>query len=154
SPKLRLLNRFDVPIAIALGIATYLLGVLLEVFLPKLGTTGFQLLIWGFFISTVGLSHGAYTINSLAHQIGRQRYDTSDLSGNSLLLAIITLGEGWHNNHHHYPASTRQGFYWWEIDITYYLLVILSWTGLIWDLRQPPDHIRDQTSGPASESLT
>jgi stearoyl-CoA desaturase (delta-9 desaturase) len=141
-PELRFLDRFDVPVAVMLGVLTYLLGASLAVLLPALGTNGLQMLVWGFFVSTVVLYHGTFTINSLAHQIGRRRYETSDTSGNSLLLAALTLGEGWHNNHHHYPASARQGFYWWEIDITYYLLVMLSWTGLIWDLRPVPEHVR------------
>ncbi len=128
--------------AISLAVFLYLVGVVLAIFAPALGTSGLQMLIWGFFISTVVLYHGTYTINSLAHKIGRKRYETQDESGNSFLLALITLGEGWHNNHHHYPASVRQGFYWWEIDLTYYTLVLLSWTGLIWDLRPVPEHVR------------
>src|SRR5581483_3885902 len=79
--------------------------------------------------------------NSLAHCIGRRRYATTDDSRNSFVLALLTLGEGWHNNHHHYPASARQGFYWWEIDVSYYLLVFLSWTGLIWDLKPVPERV-------------
>jgi stearoyl-CoA desaturase (delta-9 desaturase) len=102
------------------------------------------MLTWGFFISTVALYHGTYTINSLAHQFGRQRYATGDDSRNSFLLALLTLGEGWHNNHHHYPAAARQGFYWWEIDVTYYLLVLLARIGLIWDLRPVPKHARER----------
>ena len=77
------------------------------------------MLVWGFFVSTVLCSHGTYTINSLSHVFGKQRYKTGDSSRNNWFLALITLGEGWHNNHHHYPSSTRQGFYWWEVDITY-----------------------------------
>jgi len=92
----------------------------------------------GFFWSTVLTYHGTFAINSLAHCFGRQRYVTGDDSRNNWLLALITLGEGWHNNHHYYQSSTRQGFRWWEIDITYYLLVMLSWTGLVRDLRSPP----------------
>ena len=141
-PELRFLDRFDVLVAISLAVFLYLVGVVLAIFAPALGTSGLQMLIWGFFISTVVLYHGTYTINSLAHKIGRKRYETQDESGNSFLLALITLGEGWHNNHHHYPASVRQGFYWWEIDLTYYTLVLLSWTGLIWDLRPVPEHVR------------
>ena len=94
--------------------------------------------VWGFFISTVVLLHGTLCINSLAHTFGSRRFETDDDSRNSLLLALITLGEGWHNNHHRYMSAARQGFYWWEIDITYYLLKALSWTGLIWDLRPVP----------------
>jgi stearoyl-CoA desaturase (delta-9 desaturase) len=76
--------------------------------------------------------------------IGSRRYDTPDTSRNNAVLALITLGEGWHNNHHHYSISARQGFYWWEIDITYYLLKILSWLGIVWGLRALPEGLRDQ----------
>ncbi|MHC4810818.1 MAG: acyl-CoA desaturase, partial [Planctomycetota bacterium] len=79
-----------------------------------------------------------YTINSLAHTWGRRRFATKDDSRNNFILALVTLGEGWHNNHHHYPASTRQGFYWWEIDPTYYGLKLMQWLGLIWDLNAVP----------------
>jgi stearoyl-CoA desaturase (delta-9 desaturase) len=103
--------------------------------------TSWQLLIWGFFISTTALFHGTSCINSLAHLLGGRRFSTTDDSRNSFLLAIITLGEGWHNNHHRYMSSTRQGFYWWEIDITYYLLRILSWTGFIHSLKEVPASI-------------
>ncbi|MEO0477024.1 MAG: acyl-CoA desaturase, partial [Planctomycetota bacterium] len=106
---------------------------------PSLGTSGFQILVWGFFISTVLTYHGTYTINSLSHKFGSQRYKTGDDSRNNFWLALLTLGEGWHNNHHHYQSSTRQGFYWYEIDITYYILKSMSWTGLIWELRGVPD---------------
>lgn len=141
--ELCFLDRFDIVIALLLAVSLYSLGLGLEIFAPDLATSGMQILVWGFFISTVILYHCTYTINSLAHQIGRKRYDTKDQSGNSLLLAFITFGEGWHNNHHHYPASVRQGFYWWEIDLTYYLLVLLSWTGVIWDLKPVPQHVRN-----------
>ena len=86
--------------------------------------------------------HGTCTINSLSHLFGTKRYKTSDESRNNFLLALITLGEGWHNNHHHFSASVRQGFYWWEIDITYYVLRLLSWTGIIWDLTPVPAGVR------------
>jgi len=142
-PELCFLDRFDIVVPVLFAVTIYTFGVLLEIVAPRLGTNGAQMLVWGFFISTVVLYHGTYTINSLAHQIGSQRYDTQDQSGNSLILAIVTLGEGWHNNHHHYPVSARQGFYWWEIDLTYYLLVLLSWTGLIWDLKPVPPRVRD-----------
>ncbi len=142
-PELRFLDRFDAFIAILFAAGIFFFGLLMATVWPESGTSGLQMLIWGFFLPTVLVYHGTYSINSLAHQIGRRRYDTGDTSGNSFLLALITLGEGWHNNHHHYPGSVRQGFYWWEIDISYYLLVALSWTGLIWDLRPVPKHIRN-----------
>ena len=95
-----------------------------------------------FFASTVLLWHGTFLINSLAHVFGRRRYATTDTSRNSMILALLTLGEGWHNNHHYYQSSTRQGFYWWEIDITYYVLRLMSLVGLVRDLRSPSHEIR------------
>ncbi len=136
-PELVFLNRFDALVPLLLGALLYGAGAWLALAHPALGVTGPQLLVWGF-ISTVVLFHCTCCINSLAHVFGRQRYQTGDTSRNSLLLALLTLGEGWHNNHHHYMHSTRQGFYWWEIDLTYYALKVLSWTGLIWNLRPVP----------------
>jgi stearoyl-CoA desaturase (delta-9 desaturase) len=95
----------------------------------------------GFCLSTVLLWHGTFTINSLSHVWGSRRYATSDTSRNNWVLALITMGEGWHNNHHHFMNSTRQGFYWWEIDVTYYLLKVMSWLGLVWDLKAPPARV-------------
>jgi len=140
-PELRFLDRFDGIVSLLLALALYSLGAFLDQVAPHLRTNGPQMLVWGFFISTVLLYHATYTINSLSHKIGTQRYETLDESGNSLILALLTFGEGWHNNHHHYPASARQGFYWWEIDITYYGLVVLSWLGIIWDLRPVPQQV-------------
>jgi stearoyl-CoA desaturase (Delta-9 desaturase) len=100
--------------------------------------------IWGSFVSTVVLWHGTFTINSLAHAFGSRRYATADDSRNNPWLAALTLGEGWHNNHHHYPGSATLGFFWWELDPTYWLLRALSVTGLIWDLRTPPALVRDR----------
>ena len=121
----------------------FLFGVILHNVAPELGTNGWQMLVWGFVISTVVCWHATYTINSLSHVFGRQRYRTNDTSRNNWLLAILTLGEGWHNNHHYYPNTVRQGFYWWEYDVTYYLLKILSWCGIIWDLKPIPAAIRE-----------
>jgi stearoyl-CoA desaturase (delta-9 desaturase) len=139
-PELRALDRFDwvVPLLLLAGLAS--LGALLEGVAPDLETSAGQMVVWGFAISTVAVYHATYTINSLAHQFGRRRFATRDDSRNSLMLAVLTLGEGWHNNHHHYPASARQGFYWWEVDLTFYGLTVLAWLGLIWDLRPVPAH--------------
>jgi stearoyl-CoA desaturase (Delta-9 desaturase) len=142
-PELRFLDRFDIAVPTALGVGVFLLGVLLKHVAPGLGTNGWQMLVWGFFVSTVAVYHGTYTINSLSHVFGRQRYNTGDTSRNNVWLAIITLGEGWHNNHHHYPASVRQGFYWWEFDITFYMLKVMAFFGVIWDLKPVPAAIRD-----------
>lgn len=141
-PELRFLDRFDIVVPIIFAYGMLKLGQYLQMYSPELGTTGWQMLIWGFFISTVACYHGTYTINSLSHVFGKQRYETKDDSRNNWALAILTLGEGWHNNHHHYPSATRQGFYWWEIDLTYYLLKCLSWVGLIWDLKSVPPSVR------------
>ena len=102
---------------------------------------GWSGLVVGFFVSTVLLFHGTFTINSLSHVFGKQPYITGDSSRNNLFLAIITLGEGWHNNHHHFPSATPQGFHWWQIDITYYVLKTLSIFRIVWDLRLPPAHV-------------
>jgi stearoyl-CoA desaturase (Delta-9 desaturase) len=106
---------------------------------------GWPGLVVGFFWSTVAVYHGTFMINSLAHVYGRQRYVTGDDSRNNWWLALITLGEGWHNNHHAYQRSTRQGFRWWEVDPTFYALKALSWVRLVWDLgAPPPDVVRNE----------
>ena len=99
---------------------------------------GWPGLVVGFGWSTVAVWHATFTINSVAHVAGRKRYVTGDQSRNNWLLALLTMGEGWHNNHHAYQASVRQGFRWWEYDPTYYALRVLSWFGLVWDLHLPP----------------
>ena len=146
--ELRFLDRADLLIPIVLATGMFTFGVVLNAIWPALGTSGSQMLIWGFFISTVCLLHGTCTINSLAHLIGKRRYETTDDSRNSFLLALITMGEGWHNNHHKFPGVTRQGFYWWEIDITYYILKSMSMVGLIWDLRPPPKAAFEKEQSP------
>jgi len=101
------------------------------------GVGAWACLVWGFVISTVILYHAVFTINSLCHLWGTRRYATTDDSRNNLLLALITLGEGWHNNHHHYQSSANQGFFWWEIDISYYIIRTFALFGLVWDVRKP-----------------
>ena len=96
---------------------------------------------WGFLLSTVILYHCTFFINSLNHLWGSRRFKTTDDSRNNFILAIVTLGEGWHNNHHHYQGSANQGFYWWEVDISYSALVVLSWFGIVWDLKRPKEKI-------------
>ena len=119
---------------------------------PGLGTDGMQMLIWCFFVSTVVLAHGTFTVNSLTHIYGTRRFETSDGSRNNWFVALITLGEGWHNNHQHYQATVRQGFAWWEIDITYYLLKAMSWVGLIWELKPIPGKVLDEMQ-PSKEKV-
>ena len=140
-PELRFLDKYNLVPPVLLAVACYYLGVFLEAFYPGLGTSGFQMLVWGFFISTTLVYHGTFCINSFTHLFGKRRFKTTDHSRNSLLFALITLGEGWHNNHHYYPGSEQQGFYWWEIDISHYILKVCSWMGLVWDLRTPPERV-------------
>lgn len=134
-PELVWLDRNDLAVPFLLATALFVLGYGLETFFPELGTTAWQMLVWGYFISTVALTHATLSINSLAHRWGTRRYDTDDDSRNNAVLALLTLGEGWHNNHHHFQGSARQGFAWWEIDISYYLIRFMGWMGLVWDIK-------------------
>jgi len=124
-PELMLLDKYHYAPSILLGVASWAIA-------------GWAGLVVGFFWSTVVLWHATFSINSLAHLVGRRRYVTGDQSRNNWLLALLTMGEGWHNNHHAYQASARQGFRWWEYDMTYYVLCAMSWVGLVWDLHLPP----------------
>jgi len=124
-PELVWLEKHPYFPATILGIACFALG-------------GWTALVVGFVWSTVLLYHGTFFINSLAHVHGKQRYVTGDDSRNNWWLAVITLGEGWHNNHHAYQRSTRQGFRWYEFDPTFYALTVLSWMRIVSDLGAPP----------------
>ena len=124
-PELRWLDRNHWVPGLALAVLCYLLA-------------GWSGVVWGFFVSTVITYHATFCINSFCHIIGNVRYKTTDKSKNSALMALITLGEGWHNNHHNYQSSANQGFYWWEFDVSYYMLRTLSFFGLVWDLRAVP----------------
>ncbi|MET0328110.1 MAG: acyl-CoA desaturase [Luteimonas sp.] len=143
-PELRWLDRFDTLVPVLLAVALFGLGALLERVAPGLGTSGGQMLVWGFFISTTVLFHATVTINSLAHRFGSQRFDTGDDSRNNLWLALLTFGEGWHNNHHFFPGTARQGFRWWEIDLTWYGLKLMSWLRLVSDLKPVPAWVHDK----------
>jgi stearoyl-CoA desaturase (delta-9 desaturase) len=83
---------------------------------------------------------------------GNRRYETTDTSRNNWVLALLTMGEGWHNNHHYFMNSTRQGFYWWEIDMTYYVLKAMSWVGLVWDLKEPPARVYEKQPAVAADA--
>lgn len=140
-PELRFINRFDILVPFLLAVSLYGFGELLASYAPNLATTGWQMVIWGFFISTVLLAHATFTINSLCHTWGKRRFKTDDHSRNNFWLALLTLGEGWHNNHHRFAVSARQGFYWWEIDISYYILKLMSKVGIVYDLNPVPSRI-------------
>jgi stearoyl-CoA desaturase (delta-9 desaturase) len=137
-PELCWLNRWHIVPPVALALLC-------------LASGGWSGLVWGFVVSTVALWHTTYAINSIAHRIGRRRYATGDDSRNNWLLGLLTLGEGWHNNHHHYCASTRQGFFWWEIDVTYYVLRALQAVGIVWEIREPPAHVVRNTIAARAE---
>jgi len=124
-PELRWLNRHWLVPAVALAVAS-------------LAFAGLPGLLLGFFGSTVAAWHATFLVNSLAHVVGTRRFRTADESRNNWLIALVMFGEGWHNNHHHYPSSARNGFYWWEVDVSWYVLRALAAVGLVWDLREPP----------------
>jgi stearoyl-CoA desaturase (delta-9 desaturase) len=152
-PELVFLNKYYHIAPVMTGVAIWLLGMWMETALPQLGTNRWQMLAWGFLFSTVILYHGTFCINSFAHLIGRRRFPTSDHSKNSFLLAIITLGEGWHNNHHYYQAAAAQGLHWWELDISYYVLKFLSFFGIVWDLKTYPEHMKKWDNNHMSRCL-
>jgi stearoyl-CoA desaturase (Delta-9 desaturase) len=127
-PELRWLNRHDWVGALALAVACFAID-------------GWSGLVVGFGLSTVLLWHGTFLVNSLAHVVGFRRYVTSDTSRNSFLIALLTNGEGWHNNHHHYQASARQSFRWYEWDPSFYVLWLLSKIGIVRDLKTPTAEI-------------
>lgn len=123
-PELRWLDRYHFVVPLALAVALWAVG-------------GWMFVAWGFFVSTVLLYQVVFSFNILAHSrwIGSRRFETSDQSRNSFWVALYTLGDGWHNNHHALPSSARHGLVWWEIDLNYYLLSVLSWLGLVWNLQ-------------------
>ena len=131
-PELRWLDKWHFVPVLALALATFAFG-------------GWAGLFWGFFVSTVLLWHGTFFINSLAHVWGSRRYETTDTSRNNFWLALLTMGEGWHNNHHFYQSSANQGFFWWEVDPSYYLIRACQALGLVWDVRVPPEKVRANT---------
>jgi stearoyl-CoA desaturase (delta-9 desaturase) len=149
-PELRFLDRNEYLVPVLFAAFLFGLGDGLATLAPDLGASGWQLLVWGFFVSTVTLYHLTFAVNSVAHRYGSRSFHTRDESRNNFTLALLTFGEGWHNNHHHYPASARQGFRWWQIDITYYLLVALSWFGLVWDLKSVPRRLQESPNVPTS----
>ncbi len=128
-PELRFLNRFHWLPAVLTGAVLYL-------------GWGFDAFVWGGLVSTVLLWHGTFTINSLSHVFGSRRYLTTDTSKNNFVLSLITLGEGWHNNHHYHQNTVNQGWFFWELDVTYLVLRVLAAFRIVWDLRVCPDAVR------------
>lgn len=141
-PELRWLERWESVPPVLLAGACYLIA-------------GWPGVVWGFLISTIGVYHITFLLNCVCHLFGSRRFDTADHSRNNWWVALLTFGEGWHNNHHHYPSCARAGFRWWEFDPTYYTLQALSWVGLVWDLRQPTPRAlatkRNESTAPGVE---
>jgi len=140
-PELRFINRFDWIPVLVLGYGCYLLGSW-DWFHSVTGLNSLTTFIWGFLVPTVCLYHATFAVNSISHLFGKKRFDTGDESRNNGLVALLTFGEGWHNNHHFFPGSARQGFFRGEIDITYYLLKVMSCLGLVHDLRPVPAWVK------------
>lgn len=143
-PELRFLDSyyFVPPLLLAAVLAG--LGAYLQAHHPALGTSAWQMLVWGFFVRTALVWQLTFSVNSFLHKWGRKRFDTGDDSRNSNLLGVVTLGDGFHNNHHRYPISARHGFYWWEIDVTYYVIKLLEQLRLVHDVKIPPDEILEE----------
>jgi stearoyl-CoA desaturase (delta-9 desaturase) len=135
-PELRFLDKYFYIPTIVYATTVFLVGGLVFSSPDKsFALAGFSALVWGFALVLLCQYQASYCVNSLAHVYGSRRFETTDESRNNWWLAIITLGEGWHNNHHHCKSSCRQGYKWYEIDMTYYLLTVLSWVGIVKDIR-------------------
>ena len=139
--ELRVLDRFHHIVPALTALATFGLGVLLAHAVPSLGTSGPQLLVWGFCVSTVALYHSTFAVNSVAHRFGRRRFETKDASRNNLFVAVLTLGEGWHNNHHRCPTAARQGFSRYELDPSWWCIRAMAALRMVSDVRRPPARI-------------
>ena len=131
-PELRWIHRhyYVPPIVVAASI--YMIG-------------GYSMFAIGYCLSLLFALHAASAVNYYCHQgknVKKRRYETRDHSTNNVVLGLLTFGEGWHNNHHHYPGTARAGFFWWEMDVFYYILRILSWLGLVWALREVPNRVK------------
>ena len=140
-PELRFIDRFHVlPVLSLIGLL-YAIGASLSHFFPGLGASGIQMVMWGFFLSTVLVYHVTFCVNSVTHIVGKKRFATDDESRNSWWVALLTFGEGWHNNHHRWPLSARQGMYWWEFDLTFLILRVLEKFRIVWDVKVYPEKI-------------
>jgi stearoyl-CoA desaturase (delta-9 desaturase) len=140
-PELVVLEKYFYAFVLAYAALLYGCGEAWRAADPAAGVSGFQFCVWGMIVSTVWVYHAIWSANSFCHRFGFRRYPTPDLSRNNFIVALLILGDGWHHNHHHCPTSARHGFLWWELDINYAILRLLSRCGLVWDLRMPPGHV-------------
>jgi stearoyl-CoA desaturase (delta-9 desaturase) len=128
APEIAFLDRYFFVPPLLLATTMFLMG-------------GFTWLVWGFCVPTMTLAHATFAINTVNHMFGSRRFDTIDESRNNPLTALFAAGEGWHNNHHRYQRAARNGFYWWEIDLTWYAIRAMALLGLAWDLQPVPDRV-------------
>ena len=127
-PEIAWLERYYFVPPLMLVAGLYLLG-------------GLPWVVWGFCVPTVSLGHATFAINSVNHMFGSRRFDTLDESRNNVVTAVVAAGEGWHNNHHRYQRAARNGFYWWELDPTWYVIRLMELAGLAWAVQRVPSRI-------------
>jgi stearoyl-CoA desaturase (delta-9 desaturase) len=130
-PEIAFLDKYFFLPPLALAIAMFAAG-------------GMTWLVWGFCLPTVTLAHATFAINTINHMFGSRRFDTIDESRNNAVTAFFAVGEGWHNNHHRYQRAARNGFYWWEFDITWYVIRLMGALGLAWDIQPVPRRIYEE----------
>ena len=140
-PELLFLNRHQKFPVLFYAFLVSAIGYGVQHWIPGWNTTAGQIFVGGFFISTVCLHHVTFLVNSAAHIWGTRSFETGEGSRNNWVVSLLTMGEGWHNNHHRYPGSERQGFFWWQLDMTHYVLLFLSWFRIVWDLQTPPREV-------------
>jgi stearoyl-CoA desaturase (Delta-9 desaturase) len=141
-PELRLLDRHCYLVNLGYVLFLYILGETWRCIDPGMGTSGFQIVVWGGVVSTVCVYHIIWSANSVCHRYGTRRFATRDDSRNNFLVALLTLGDGWHHNHHYCPYSAKHGFQWWQVDINYAILKLLAGVGIVWDLKMPSKRVR------------
>lgn len=145
--ELVLLERYSYAVNLGYALLLYLCGEVWCAFDRGAAASGFQFVVWGTVVSTVCVYHSIWSANSLCHRFGTRRYSTPDNSRNNFIVSLLTLGDGWHHNHHHCPYSARHGFRWWEIDINFAILKLLSCLGIVWDLRMPFERVARGSPG-------
>jgi stearoyl-CoA desaturase (delta-9 desaturase) len=142
--ELKFLQRYYVWLVVLEMIGLFGFGSIWAWVFPESGTSGLQMLVWGFFISTVFTWHVTFMVNSVCHRYGSQPYDTKDASTNNVFVGVLGFGEGWHNNHHYYPNSARHGLRWWQLDTTWWLIRLLQVLGIVSEPKLPKE-LREQS---------
>ena len=143
--ELVLIERYSYAINLAYALSLYSCGRTWHAVDPD--ANGLQFVVWGTIISTVFAYHAIWSANSICHRYGSRRYPLPDASRNNFFVSLITFGDGWHHNHHFCPYSARHGFRWWELDLNFAVLKLLSRVGLVWDLKMPPGSVAARGPG-------